>query len=52
MPLLVKLLLPSLMTWLQSTVRNPKPMATERKTFVQIRDYCDEILTGMDALKP
>lgn len=47
MPLLVKILWPSLLTWLQSTVKNPKSVATEKQRFTELRDTLNVILSGM-----
>lgn len=47
MPLLVKMLWPSLLTWLQSTVKNPKSIAAEKQRLIELRDTLNVILSGM-----
>lgn len=47
MPLIVKIMWPSLLAWLQSTVKNPQSMATEKKRLTDLRDMLNVILSGI-----
>lgn len=47
MPILVKMLWPSLIAWLQTTVKNPKSVAAEKQRLTEVRDMLNTILSGM-----